>query len=97
VVSVVDQPTTAWTGDLVDALGVLGHERAVDALVGVLMGDNMPLRERAARALGMIGSRRALDPLRVVGEKHTGEGFWDRRIREAATNAVDRIEEMHPE
>jgi HEAT repeat protein len=91
VVSIVDQPGTQWTAELVNALGHLGHERAVSTLVAVLLGGSIPLRERAAKALGQIGSPRARLALESVREAHQGEGFWDRRVRDATALAIDRI------
>jgi HEAT repeat protein len=46
---------------VVEALGRIGDERAVDALVAILNGDDM--RKSAARALGRIGDARAVEPL----------------------------------
>jgi HEAT repeat protein len=47
------------------ALGYLGNEAAVAALVGLLQDPEIRVRECAIEALGKIGSRRSLEPVVV--------------------------------
>jgi HEAT repeat protein len=50
-----------WNGAI--ALGYLGNENAVDALMGLLQDPEIRVRECAIEALGKIGSRRSLEPV----------------------------------
>jgi HEAT repeat protein len=50
-----------WNGAI--ALGYLGNETAVDALMGLLQDPEIRVRECVIEALGKIGSRRSLEPV----------------------------------
>jgi HEAT repeat protein len=50
-----------WNGAI--ALGYLGNETAVDALMGLLQDPEIRVRECEIEALGKIGSRRSLEPV----------------------------------
>jgi HEAT repeat protein len=45
------------------ALGYLGNETAVDALMGLLQDPEIRVRECAIKALGKIGSHRSIEPV----------------------------------
>ncbi len=71
--------------DAAEALGRLGGERAVDALIDAL--DDLSMHYHAARALGKIGSGRAAGPLlAIIGET-------DILIRPVIATALCRIGE----
>ncbi|MFC6988589.1 HEAT repeat domain-containing protein [Haloplanus sp. GCM10025708] len=87
-----------------NALGRLGDEKALPALVGALTDSDPRVRARAARACGKLGDPRAVDALR---ERVDGD---DRRVRRAAADAlaaigskralaalVDQVEDDSPE
>jgi HEAT repeat protein len=50
-----------WNGAI--ALGYLGNEAAVEALMGLLQDPEIRVQECAIEALGKIGSRRSLEPV----------------------------------
>ncbi|HEX5270930.1 MAG TPA: HEAT repeat domain-containing protein, partial [Gemmataceae bacterium] len=63
-------------------------DRAVDALTTTLAGDgSAEVREAAARALGLIGSPRALAAL-----QRAAQGDADRDVRNSARFAADVIQ-----
>jgi len=47
----------------IDMLGILGDEKAVDALILVLKDKNRFVRQEAIAALGKIGGERVVEPL----------------------------------
>lgn len=51
------------------ALGEIGSEEATEAVAQQLKAENEQVRSHAARALGMIGDPRAIDPLETVLEE----------------------------
>jgi HEAT repeat protein len=60
----LSNPNARARADVVIELGRMKVEKAVDALARVLSGDAGPVaREASARALGLIGSPRALPAL----------------------------------
>jgi HEAT repeat protein len=74
-----------------DAVMDLGRQKAdsaVDALTATLAGDRSPIvRDAAARALGLIGSPRALTAL-----MHAAQADNDRDVRRSAQFAVEVIQ-----
>jgi hypothetical protein len=69
-------------------LGKMRAEKAVDALTTSLSGDDSPaVREASARALGLIGSPRALAALQRAAQADA-----DRDVRNSARFAVDVIQ-----
>lgn len=74
--------------DSVMQLGRMRATQAVDPLAATLAGDRSPLvREAAARALGLIGSSKALTALQRAGLADT-----DRDVRHSAQFAIDVIQ-----
>jgi HEAT repeat protein len=87
-----------------NALGRLGDDDAVPALVEALTDPDPQVRERAARACGKLGDPRAVNALR---DRVDGD---ERRVRQAAADAlaaigskralaalIDRVEDDSPE
>ena len=75
---------------IVDALGTIGDERAVEPLIGVLEVEGWPenwyVRSWAAGALGKIGDTRAVEPLiKALGDNK------DKDVFEAAAGALAQI------
>lgn len=69
-------------------LGRMKSVQSVDSLAATLAGDQSPLvRESAARALGLIGSPRALTAL-----THAAQADSDRDVRRSAQFAVEVIQ-----
>jgi hypothetical protein len=69
-------------------LGRMRADRAVDPLAATLAGDRSPaVRETAARALGLIGSPRALTVL-----QHAAQADADRDVRRSAQFAAEVIQ-----
>ena len=68
------------------ALGEIGDESATQALANKLDMDNVNLRPHAARALGLLGDTRAVDPL-----TDTLENDDDDAVRAAAAWALRQI------
>ena len=61
-------------------LGIIGDEKAVDALILVLKDKNRFVRQEAIVALGKIGSERVVEPLtHALGEE--GDEFAQDSIR----------------
>jgi HEAT repeat protein len=68
-------------------LGRMRATRAIDRLAAALAGDRSPaVRDAAARALGLIGDRRALPAL-----QHAAQADGDRDVRRSAQFAVEVI------
>jgi hypothetical protein len=68
-------------------LGRMRAQQALDPLAATLAGDQSPVvREAAARALGLIGSPRALPAL-----LHAAQADSDRDVRHSAQFAVDVV------
>ena len=54
----------------IEMLGIIGDEKAVDALILVLKDKNRFVRQEAIAALGKIGSERVVEPLtHALGEE----------------------------
>jgi HEAT repeat protein len=70
---------------LIEALGKLGTERSVPRLIPELEHPEPVIRLTAARILGRLGDRRALEPLATCAED-----FY-RVVREACTEAQKRV------
>jgi hypothetical protein len=68
------------------ALGEIGSEEATQALADKLVMDNDQVRPYAARALGLIGDTRAIDPLSDVLDDDEND-----RVRAAAAWALRQI------
>ena len=82
------QPDEKTRSDAALELGRLKAEGAVDPLAATLAGDPSPLvRDAAARALGLIGSPRALTALTYAAQADS-----DRDVRRSAQFAVDVIQ-----
>ncbi|HEY4662500.1 MAG TPA: hypothetical protein VIH07_02345 [Candidatus Humimicrobiaceae bacterium] len=71
------------------ALGLIGGETVFQALCRELETGNWRRIEAAARALGKMCDRRALEPLRL----HTGTSSFE--IHRAVTEAIAAIEQAH--
>jgi HEAT repeat protein len=81
-------PDERTRADSVMQLGRMKAARAVDPLAATLAGDRSPLvREAAARALGLIGSPKALPAL-----QHAALADNDRDVRHSAQFAIDVIQ-----
>ncbi len=64
----------------IEMLGIIGDEKAVDALILVLKDKNRFVRQEAIIALGKIGSERVVEPLtHALGEE--GDEFVQDSIR----------------
>ena len=60
------------------ALGKIGSEKAIDALIKALTEDeDSSVRKKAAGALGKIGSERAIDPLMKALKDENSSVRWD--------------------
>ena len=69
-----------------------GDQRAIPFLVQVLVNDpEGDVRLMAARALSEIGDRGALPALRQASQLDAGTDYEGRRIRDAATQAIESI------
>lgn len=68
------------------ALGEMGSEDAVQPLANKLLAENPDTRSRAARALGLIGDTRTIDPLTDVIEDDEED-----TVRASAAWALNRI------
>jgi hypothetical protein len=79
------------------ALALIGDSRgkaaAVAPLIGCLNWDNKPMsQENAARALGLIGDRKAIQPLEeLLSRKANDKGPFSAGIRAAAIDSIERI------
>jgi hypothetical protein len=81
-------PDERTRADSVMQLGRMKAVRAVDALAATLAGDRSSVvREAAARALGLIGSPKALPAL-----QHAALADNDRDVRHSAQFAMDVIQ-----
>ncbi len=65
---VIEPLIKAFRGDeqdwlIINILGELKDERAIEPLIGLLKDENSQIRKEAAKALGKIGDLRALEPL----------------------------------
>ena len=67
-----------------DALGNIGDVRAIEPLINALKDNDKFVRWKAANALGDIGDVRAVKPLK--------QALNDRHVREAAKQALDKIQ-----
>jgi hypothetical protein len=74
--------------DAVTRLGRLKADQAIDPLAATLSGDRSPaVREAAARALGIIGSPRALPALQYAAQADA-----DRDVRHSARFATEVVQ-----
>lgn len=86
--SLLSDPSENTRAESVLQLGRLRAEQAVDPLAATLAGDRSPLvREAAARALGLIGSPRALPALQRAAQADA-----DRDVRHSSQFALDVIQ-----
>lgn len=86
--SLLNDPSENTRAECVLQLGRLHAEQAVDPVAATLAGDRSPLvREAAARALGLIGSPRALPALQRAAQADA-----DRDVRHSAQFAMDVIQ-----
>jgi HEAT repeat protein len=69
-----------------------GDERAIPLLVQVLLNDpEADVRLMAAYALSEIGDQSALSALRQVSQWDDGIDYEGRRVRDAATEAIENV------
>ncbi len=61
----------------VEMLGLIGDEKAVDALILVLKDNNRFVRQEAIAALGKIGGARLVEPLTKAQEEEKDEFVID--------------------
>jgi len=81
-------PNERVRSDTVMQLGRLRVQQAVDPLAATLAGDQSPaVREAAARALGLIGSPKALPALQRAAQVDN-----DREVRHSAQFAIEVIQ-----
>jgi HEAT repeat protein len=81
-------PDEQARADAATHLGRLRAVRAVDPLAATLAGDSSPrVREAAAKALGMIGSAKALPALQRAAQKDA-----DRDVRHSAEFSVELVQ-----
>ncbi|HEY3347982.1 MAG TPA: HEAT repeat domain-containing protein [Nitrospirota bacterium] len=72
--------------NIIFALGELGDQKAVHALVRLLrVGSHEKLRKSAAKALGMLGSKDAVDPLIAALSDP------DYKVRKSAARSLGKI------
>jgi hypothetical protein len=84
----LSNPDAQARADAAIELGRMKAERAVDALTTMLGGDNSAtVREASARALGLIGSARALPALQRAAQADA-----DRDVRNSARFAAEVIQ-----
>jgi hypothetical protein len=84
----LSNPDAGVRADVAIELGRMKAEKAVDALTTTLSGDTSPaVREASARALGLIGSARALPALQRAAQADA-----DREVRNSARFAADVIQ-----
>ena len=57
----------------IEMLGIIGDEKAVDALILVLKDKNRFVRQEAIAALGKIGGERLMEPLTQALEEEKDE------------------------
>jgi hypothetical protein len=87
-VQLLRDPAEQVRAEAVLQLGRLKAERAVDPLAATLAGDRSPVvREAAARALGLIGSAKALTALQYAAQADS-----DRDVRHSAKFAIEVIQ-----
>jgi len=63
--------------DAIETLGIIGDEKAVDALILVLKDKNRFVRQEAIAALGKIGGERLVEPLTQALEEEKDEFVID--------------------
>jgi HEAT repeat protein len=68
------------------ALGKIGSDAPVDALIQSLKNSDWYVRWGAADALGNIGDKRALEPLKILIDDK------DEYVRRAADEAIGKIQ-----
>ena len=61
----------------IEMLGIMGDEKAVDALILVLKDKNRFVRQEAIAALGKIGGERLVEPLAQALEEEKDEFVQD--------------------
>jgi len=82
--------TVRWT--TCGLLHDFGDQRAIPLLVQVLLNDReADVRHSAAYALGEIGDRSTLSALRQASQLDDGTDYEGRRVRDMATEAIERI------
>jgi HEAT repeat protein len=84
----LSNPDAKVRADVAIELGRMKAEKAVDALTTTLAGDtSATVREASARALGLIGSARALPALQRAAQADA-----DRDVRNSARFAAEVIQ-----
>ncbi|MCC6746448.1 MAG: HEAT repeat domain-containing protein [Deltaproteobacteria bacterium] len=85
-------PTETKVAGVIEGLGKIGDERAVEPLVKLLLNGKVDykIRQQAAQALTVLGSKKAIAPLLEVAEKGYVEGGYS-NLREACAMAYSRI------
>jgi HEAT repeat protein len=66
------RPVGIHAASIIDALGVVGDERAVQPLIAQLAQDDRAVGEKAAGVLGELGDPRSIEPLRAALERRSG-------------------------
>ncbi|WP_269446502.1 HEAT repeat domain-containing protein [Methanocella arvoryzae] len=71
-----------------DAIGMIGGDRAISALIGVVNESrDLTISEHAIVALGKIGDERALDPL-IVRLHDRSDSFYARKLAARALYSI---------
>jgi HEAT repeat protein len=92
VLPLVSDPVSTVRWNTCGLLHDFGDRRAVPSLIAVLLNDPEPdVRLVAAQALSEIGDRGALSALRQASQLDEGTDHEGRRVRDAATEAIERI------
>jgi HEAT repeat protein len=82
--------TVRW--NMCGLLHDFGDQRSIPFLVQVLLNDpEADVRLMAAHALGEIGDRSTLSALRQVAASDDGTDYQGRRVRDAATDAIESV------
>lgn len=90
LVSILEDADSIARRETLLALGRLGDPAAADAVSRDLYSDSAEVRSAAARALMMMRSSTQLEAIDAL------KGDYDRRVREAATAAVDVLSPAGP-
>lgn len=90
LVTILDDADSIARRETLLALGRLGDPAAADAVSRDLYSDSAEVRSAAARALMMMRSSTQLEAIDAL------KGDYDRRVREAATAAIDVLSPAGP-